>query len=288
MLARVSLAKNITEPSITTPTMGDRVTFFEFSKTHNDVALDVIRVFLGIALFIRGLLFVSDSSSIMELVAVGEMDYMLPSLMMYAAILAHLVGGLMMAVGLLTRIAALVQIPVLMGAVIIALLQGGLIEPNQSLELSALVLVLLFIFLVFGSGRYSVNYLIFNPERAESAEARDHAQAGQFREKVATWALIRQQSESEKVETSEDPAAIEAAVSARKFHEANMARLSRIVRYGVVFSAAAVLLYFGLQSIPFEVSGAELAAVAGILILILSFFFLFFGWALKGDDTAEE
>ena len=111
--------------------MNERSSFFELSKTHRDVALDIIRVFLGVALFIRGLLFISDSSRIISLVQIGNMDYLVPALLLYAAILAHIMGGLMLAVGLLTRIAALIQIPVLMGAVFIAIIQGGLFLPEQ-------------------------------------------------------------------------------------------------------------------------------------------------------------
>ncbi len=268
--------------------MRDHVTFFELGKTHDDVALDVIRIFLGVALFIRGLLFVSDSSAVMDIVAGGEMDYLLPSLMYYAAILAHLMGGLMLAAGLLTRIAALIQIPVLVGAVFIALLQGGLFLPNQSLELSSLVLVLLIIFLVFGSGKYSINYLIFSPGRARSALAQDQEQAGAYREMVSTWAVARRQTASEKAEAADSPTGVAAGESAQSFHDANMARLGTVVRYSVIFGAASVLLYIGLRSLPFEVSVGELGAVGGILILILSFFFLFFGWALRGDDAADD
>jgi len=215
------------------------------------------------------------------------MDYLLPSLMYYAAILAHLMGGLMLAVGLLTRIAALMQIPVLVGAVFIALLQGGLYLPNQSLELSSLVLVLLVVFLVFGSGKYSINYLIFSPGRAKSALANDHEQAGVYKEMVSTWAVARRQTAEEQAANSET-SELAPEVSAKKFHDENMARLVRVVRYSVVFGAASLLLYFGLRSLPFEISFAELGAVVGILILILSFFFLFFGWALREHDATNE
>ena len=269
--------------------MRDYVTFFELGRTHKDTALDVVRIFLGIALFIRGILFVSDSTRVMELVAMSHTDYLLPSLMLYAAILAHLMGGLMLAAGLLTRFAALIQIPVLLGAVFIALLQGGLFLPSQSLELSALVLFLLIIFFVFGSGRWSVNYLIFTPGHAKAAEDRDHRHAEEHRAKVTSWALMRQQTQAEqRLAAAAEAGSQKAGQSAEQFHNQNVARLMRVVRYTIVFVVAAVLLFLGLRAIPYEVSAGELGAIAGMLILILGVFFIFYSVALRDSDTSEE
>ncbi len=265
--------------------MRDNVTFFEFGKTHNDVALDVIRVFVGIALFIRGVLFISDSGVIMEIIAVGEIDYFLPSLVFYVAILTHIMGGILMALGLLTRIAALIQIPVLLGAVVIALLQGGLFLPTQSLELSALVLVLLVVFLVCGSGKYSLNYLIFTPGRAKAAELRDLQHGKESREEIATWALARRRAREEAGDESGTGIRI---LSLAQFHDRNVKRVIRVLQYTVVVGSAIVLLYFGLQSIPFEITLVELGTVAGILVIVLTLFYLFFGWALREIEQPEE
>ena len=105
---------------------------------------------------------------------------------------------------------------------------------------------------------------------------------------VSTWAVTRRQTAKEQAEATATTSEPLPGVNAQMFHDANMARLGRVVRYAVVFSAASILLYFGLRSLPFEVTAAELGTVVGILILILSFFFLFFGWALRGDDTDVE
>lgn len=75
----------------------------------------------------------------------------------------------MMAAGLLTRLAALVQIPILLGAVLVVHFQGGLLEPSQSLEFSVLVLFLLIAFFLYGSGQWSVDYYFF-VRKAEEPE----------------------------------------------------------------------------------------------------------------------
>jgi uncharacterized membrane protein YphA (DoxX/SURF4 family) len=70
---------------------------------------------------------------------------------------AHLVGGALLVVGLYTRLAALVQLPVLAGAVLLVHWQNGLLSANQSLEFSALVLFLLVLVFLFGGGRWSLD-----------------------------------------------------------------------------------------------------------------------------------
>lgn len=259
--------------------MIERSSFFELSKTHDDVALDIIRGFLGVALFIRGLLFISDSSRIITLVQIGNMDYLVPALLLYAAILTHIMGGLMLAVGLLTRIAALIQVPVLMGAVFIAIIQGGLFLPEQSLELSALVLVLLGIFFVFGSGPFSLDRVIFKPGAAAAILDREQVEAKEYKERVAEWGKKRAADAAE-TEAAGDPGP---SVTAGTW-----IRAATLLRYGVASGVAGVLLYFAIRSLPFEISLAELAATGGILFLILGFFFLFFGWALKDDEATSD
>ena len=77
----------------------------------------------------------------------------------------------MLALGLLARLAALVQIPVLLGAVFLIHIEEGLLAPGQSLELAALVLFLLVVFFLFGSGAYSMDaYAIAEEARAEAYE----------------------------------------------------------------------------------------------------------------------
>ena len=87
----------------------------------------------------------------------------------------HLVGGLLLAVGLLTRLAALVQMPILIGAIIYVWLpEMPFFEQRQNLEFSALVLFLLTLIFVYGAGRFSVDYLI---TRKESRQPQAHSAA---------------------------------------------------------------------------------------------------------------
>lgn len=116
------------------------------------LAYSFIRIFLGTALFIRGWIMFSDPATITALAA-EEKTYWWFS---YITI-AHLAGGFLLAIGFLTRLASLIQIPILVGAVFLVHLKQGLLSVGQSLELSVLVLFLLLIYFVFGHGRLSVD-----------------------------------------------------------------------------------------------------------------------------------
>lgn len=74
-------------------------------------------------------------------------------LLLHYIALAHLGGGLMLAVGVFSPFAALMQIPILAGAVFVFHRQDGPLAFSQSLEFSALDLFLLVVFLITGSGR---------------------------------------------------------------------------------------------------------------------------------------
>jgi putative oxidoreductase len=66
----------------------------------------------------------------------------------------------LLAIGLITRIAALIQVPILFGAIFFVHMQQGLFSRQQDLEFVILVLFLLLMFAVYGGGRLSVDYVL--------------------------------------------------------------------------------------------------------------------------------
>ncbi len=125
-------------------------------EAQRDLVLDALRVYLGTGLFFRGLALLFTEKGLQQLLGTAEPSLGLAGLSVYVAT-AHLVGGALLAVGLYTRLAALVQLPVLGGAVSLVHWQDGLLSANQSLEFSALVLFLLLLVCTFGSGRWSLD-----------------------------------------------------------------------------------------------------------------------------------
>lgn len=135
--------------------------FVDWIASHQSIALDLIRVYVGIGLFVRGLLFAYEGVGVV--VDLSEFSLASAALAHYVTF-AHLLGGLMLAVGLLTRLAALIQIPILAGAVFLVHLEQGLLTAQQSLEFSALVLLLLVVIFLFGPGKWSADQYVFERE----------------------------------------------------------------------------------------------------------------------------
>jgi|SRR5574338_205975 len=124
-------------------------------ENHTNVAYSMVRIFLGVALFVRGVILASDPATLIQLAGSNQYYWWYSYI-----IVIHIVCGFLMAIGFVGRIAVLLQIPILFGAVFFLHLQRGLATVEQSLELSALVLVLLIVYFLFGSGVLSVdNYI---------------------------------------------------------------------------------------------------------------------------------
>ena len=137
----------------------DRVRqFIGWAEAHPKVWLDCVRIYLGLGLFIRGVFIITNTRAefILDLLKRMDFPWLVTVALLHYISLAHLVGGLMLTVGVLTRIAAWVQIPILAGALLVHR-HEGLMSGGQSLEFSALVFFLLVIFAVAGTGPLSVD-----------------------------------------------------------------------------------------------------------------------------------
>ena len=136
-------------------------------NTKHELAYSLIRIFLGIALLVRGLVLLLNPAAITSL-AGGREDYWWYSLIM----VAHVFGGIFLTIGFQTRLAALLQLPIIIGAVFFIHLKEGLISVGQSLELSVLVMFLLFIYFLFGAGQLSFdNKINMNETSSETANS---------------------------------------------------------------------------------------------------------------------
>jgi uncharacterized membrane protein YphA (DoxX/SURF4 family) len=120
------------------------------------VGLDLIRIYLGIGLMVRGGMFISHPEVLLDFLKRTH-SWLLPLALSQYVVAAHLCGGILLALGLGTRLAAAVQIPPLLGAVLFVHLHDGLLTGGQSLEFAALVLAMLSAFAVFGAGRVSLD-----------------------------------------------------------------------------------------------------------------------------------
>jgi uncharacterized membrane protein YphA (DoxX/SURF4 family) len=75
---------------------------------------------------------------------------------------AHLVGGLLIALGCLTRLASAFQVPILFVAVFFTNIRNGFTFVNSELWLSLFVFALLITFWIIGSGKFSFDEYMKN------------------------------------------------------------------------------------------------------------------------------
>jgi len=124
---------------------------------HHPRWLDAVRICLGIFLFWMGIMFIQNRDALIALINESPILATASVWIGHYIVFAHLAGGLLIALGLLTRVAVIANIPVLLGAVFFVHSPTGLFEVYPQLGLSILVLFLLILFLVEGSGPFSID-----------------------------------------------------------------------------------------------------------------------------------
>jgi putative oxidoreductase len=127
-----------------------------WGDTHQSKWLSVIRIILGVIIFFKGLFFIQNTEALDAMIANSKVSIYAVALTHYVA-LAHLMGGILIILGLITRVAILFQIPILLGAIIFVNAQKGFYSIQSELSFSILVLALLLFILVFGSGKFSLD-----------------------------------------------------------------------------------------------------------------------------------
>jgi putative oxidoreductase len=132
-----------------------------WGDNHHPKFLDIIRIVLGIFLLLKGLGFMENTANLRSIIENQADISIAPGLLMalvYYVTFVHLVGGTLIALGILTRFSAIMQIPVVFGAVFfIDILESPF---NTDLLSSVAALMFLVVFAVIGSGKLSLeNYL---------------------------------------------------------------------------------------------------------------------------------
>lgn len=125
--------------------------------------LDLLRIYLGAALAIKGIFFILNmqaleavSGSLGELQNVGA----------WFVVFAHTVGGFALLLGIATRLAAAVNVIVLLGAVVLVHAGEGLFMANEGLHFALFVLFSLALIVWKGAGRVSFDRLFSTEEAA--------------------------------------------------------------------------------------------------------------------------
>ena len=145
-------------------------------REHGDLFIDLVRIYLGCGLVVKAVFLMNHRDFLAQMIGETDATWMGGAFIAQYVILAHLFGGAMLALGMVTRLAALVQLPVLFGAIFaIYLPRYANVEPRQYLEYAGLVAFLLVLFSVFGAGRFSLDYFITRKSREVAGEQKQMA-----------------------------------------------------------------------------------------------------------------
>jgi uncharacterized membrane protein YphA (DoxX/SURF4 family) len=130
----------------------------QWGDHHHPKWIDLLRMALGVFLCVKGVEFATNMSTVMSLMN-GNMPFsgFMMAIIGHYIVFAHILGGFLLATGLLTRFACIIQIPVLLGAIIFINLSPDIMKPFSELFLSILILGLLVYFLIIGSGPWSLD-----------------------------------------------------------------------------------------------------------------------------------
>jgi len=129
-----------------------------WGDTHHPRVLDIVRVALGGFLLLKGVAFMDNTAYLQNIIENQNVIHVSSGLLMalvYYVVFAHLVGGVLIMLGTLTRFACIIQIPIVLAA---TFLTGIFVEPVNTLVWPSVVaLVLLSLFTVIGSGPWSLD-----------------------------------------------------------------------------------------------------------------------------------
>jgi len=128
----------------------------KWANRHTYYPLDLIRIGFGMFLVYKGIHFMGNTQILIDLVKPIQ-SYAGSMIAIHYVTPAHIIGGLLIIFGLLTRWATLAQLPLLLGAVIINF-AGEMNTTN--LILSSVALILCMFFTLYGSGKHSVDYYL--------------------------------------------------------------------------------------------------------------------------------
>ena len=128
----------------------------KWGDTHHPKWLDFVRIALGLVIFLKGIQFINNMQPLTDIMAKsGLMGAGGLGIAVHIVVFANMLGGAMILFGLLTRAVCIVLIPVMLGAIFLVNLQGGGIQTNSELWLSFIILSLLVLFAIEGSGKLS-------------------------------------------------------------------------------------------------------------------------------------
>lgn len=126
----------------------------KWANAHTYYSVDVMRILLGAFLIGKGISFITNNREFEDILS--PLSNFLGGMMVFHYVaVAHIMGGVMLVFGLLTRWCIMAQLPILLGAVLVNFI--GVMH-FQNLVISVITFSLSLFFLIYGSGKHSADY----------------------------------------------------------------------------------------------------------------------------------
>lgn len=136
--------------------MGAIIKLNKWANAHTNIGFDALRVLLGSFLFYKGIDFMAHTERIISVLNPVD-TFGWTMIIVHYITMTHLVGGILIVIGLLTRLSIALQLPILISAVLLNFV-GDMVVINL-IQASAALMLSVF-FLIYGSGKHSVDYTL--------------------------------------------------------------------------------------------------------------------------------
>jgi putative oxidoreductase len=145
--------------------------FKAWTNAHNPKWLALVRVALGAALLLRGVNFLNDLPGLDRLIEENHLSAY-GDLLRNSIPWIHVAGGFFIIIGLYTRFFSFIQLPFILGAILFINSKKGFFGAETDLIYSIVLLVLLVVFVIEGSGPLSLSTFFREVEAEKAAETR--------------------------------------------------------------------------------------------------------------------
>jgi putative oxidoreductase len=133
----------------------------DWGNRHHPAIFDIARIILGLFLLLKGYAFLQNLPYLERMLSDQKLSSLSPGaigFIMFYVIFVHMTGGTLIMLGISTRIASILQLPIIIAAIFVI----NIFKSPLSTELwySVACGILLLLFVMIGSGPFSLdNYL---------------------------------------------------------------------------------------------------------------------------------
>ena len=143
--------------------------FVEGTGKLNDVPLLLFRLILAVGFYQPAMMKVKNLEGVAEWF--GSMNYPLPMVSASLAMVTEVTGIVLLVLGFRTKIISIPLIFVMLVAIFTTHISNGFAAGDNGFEIPLYYILMLFALMVYGSGRYSLDYLLVRTPKSSAAAA---------------------------------------------------------------------------------------------------------------------